>query len=89
MTIDGMIRDEKLQCSINREAAKISALPSEKIDKYEYLPGEEILPPDPSRVIEQAKFTYSDLRKALEKQIETTENQGEKQMKQLKSMENN
>ena len=44
MTIDGKIRDEKLQYDINREAAKISALSSGKIDKYEYLRGEEILP---------------------------------------------
>ena len=34
------MRDEKLQYDINREAAKISALSSEKIDKYEYLTGE-------------------------------------------------
>ena len=35
---------EKLQYDINREAAKTSALSSEKNDKYEYLAGEEILP---------------------------------------------
>ena len=34
MTIDDKIRDEKLQYNINRKAAKISALPSGKIDKY-------------------------------------------------------
>ena len=61
-----MIRDEKLQY-INREAAKISAL-SGKIGKYVYVIGEEILPSDQRRVIEQAKFTYSPLGKALEKQ---------------------
>ena len=42
MTIDDRIRDEKLQYDINREAAKVSALSSGKIDKYEYLTGEEI-----------------------------------------------
>ena len=57
MTIDDKIKDEKLQYDINREAAKISALSSGKIDKYEYLTGEEILPSDESRIIEQAKFT--------------------------------
>ena len=45
MTIDDKIRDEKLQYDINREGAKI-ALSSGKIDKYEYLTGKEILPPD-------------------------------------------
>ena len=44
MIIDDQIRDEKLQYDINREAAKISTLSSGKIDKYEYLTGEKILP---------------------------------------------
>ena len=43
MTIDDKMRDEKLQYDINREAAKIPALSSGKIDKYEFLAGEEIL----------------------------------------------
>ena len=68
MTIDDNIRDEKLQYDISREAAKISALSSGKIEKYEYLTGEEILPPDQRRMIEQAKFIYSPLGKAFEKQ---------------------
>ena len=81
MTIDDKIRENKLQYDINREAAKISALSSGKIDKYEYLTGEEILPRDQRRVIEQAKFTYSPLGKAFEKQIKISESQGEKQIK--------
>ena len=44
MTIEDQIRAEKLQYDINREAAKISALSSGKIDNYEYLTGEKILP---------------------------------------------
>ena len=44
MITDDQIEDEKLQYDINREAVKISALSSDKIDKYEYLNGEEILP---------------------------------------------
>ena len=67
MTNDDKFRDEKLKYDINRESAKISALSSGKIDKFEYLTGEEILPPDQRRVIKQAKFTYSSLRKSLEK----------------------
>ena len=68
MTIEDQIRDEKLQYDINIEAAKISALSSGKIDKYEFLTGEEILPPDQQQIIEQAKFTYSPLGKAFEKE---------------------
>ena len=58
--------------------AKISALSSGKIDKFEYLTGEEILQSDQSRIIEQAKFTYSPLGKAFEKQIKAIEEQGKK-----------
>ena len=78
MTIDDKIRDEKLQYDITREAAKISALSSGKIDKYEFLRGEEILPPDQKKVIEQAKFTYSPLGKTFEKQTKSIEEQGKK-----------
>ena len=70
MTNDDKIRDEKLKYDINREAAKISAL-SGKIDEYEYLTGEEILPSDQIRIIKQTKFTYSPRSKAFEKQINT------------------
>ena len=83
MTIEDQIKDEKLQYDINREAAKISALSSGKIDKYEYLTGEEILPPNQQQIIQQAKFTYSPLGKAFEKQIKTIEDQGKKQVKAL------
>ena len=51
---------------------------SGKIDKYEFLTGEEILPFDQSRIIEQAKFTYSLLGKAFEEQTKTIEEQGKK-----------
>ena len=40
MTIKDKIKDEKLQYDINRDSAKISALSSGKVDKYEYLTGE-------------------------------------------------
>ena len=43
MTIGNQIIDEKLYYDINREAVKISALSSGKINKYDYLTGEEIL----------------------------------------------
>ena len=86
MTIYDQIRDEKLQYDINREAAKISALSSGKIHKYEYLTGEDILPSNQQQIIEQAKFTYSPLRKAFEKQIKTIEDQGEKQIDALKNL---
>ena len=83
MTINDQIRDGRLQYDINREAAKISALSSGKIHKYEYLTGEDILPSNQQQIIEQAKFTYSPLGKAFEKQIKTIKDQGEKQIKAI------
>ena len=85
MTIDDQIKDEKLQYDINREAAKISALSSGKIHKYEHLTGEDILPSNQQQIIEQAKFTYSPLAKAFEKQIKTNEDRGEKQIKAIQN----
>ena len=87
MTIDDQIRDEKLQYDINREAAKISALSSGKIEKCEYLTGEEILPSNEKQITDQAKFTYFPLGKAFEKQTKTIKDQEEKQVKVLKSLE--
>ena len=81
MTIDNQIMDEKLQEDINREAAKISVLSSDKIHKYEYLTGEDILPLNRQQIIEQAKFIYSPLEIAFERQIKTIVDQGEKQVK--------
>ena len=80
MTINDQIRDENLRYDIDREAAKISALSSGKLHKYEYLTGEDILPSNQQQIIEQAKFTYSPLGKAFEKQIKTIEDQGKKQV---------
>ena len=84
MTINDQIRDEKLQYDINREAAKISASSSGKIHEYEYLTGQDILPYNQQQIIEQAKFTYSVLGKAFEKQIKTIEDQHKKQVDALK-----
>ena len=83
MTIEDQIKDEKLQYDINREAAKISALSSGKLDKYEYLTGVEILQSNQQQTIQQAKFNYSPLGKAIEKQRKTIEDQEEKQAKAI------
>ena len=80
MTINDQIKDEKLQYNINREAAKISALSSGKLHKYEYLTGEDILPSTQQQTIEQTKFTYSPLGKAFDKQIKTIEDQGKNRL---------
>ena len=83
MTIDDKIRDEKLRYEINTEAAKISAKTLDTPYKYEYLTGEEIIPSDQKQLIEQIKFQYGPLGKALEKQTKTIEDQGGKQFKAI------
>ena len=86
MTINDQIKDEKLQYDINREAAKISALSSGKLHKYEYLTGKDILPSNQQQIIEQTKFTYSPLGKAFAKQIKTIEDDGKKQVEALENL---
>ena len=86
MTIDDQIKDEKVQYNINRETAKISALSSGKLHKYEHLTVEDILPSSNQQIIEQARFTYSPLGKAFNKQIKTIEKQGKKQVDALNTL---
>ena len=83
------IRDEKLQYNSDRKAAEISALSSGKIHKYEYVTGEDILPSNQQEIIEQAKFTYSPLGKAFDKQIKTIKDHGKKQVDALESKRRN
>ena len=87
MKINDWVRDEKLRYDINKEAAKMSALSSGKIRKYEYLTGENILPSNQQQIVEQAKFTYFSSGKAFEKQIKTIEDQGEKEVKAIQDQE--
>ena len=72
MKIEDIISDEKIQYDINREVAKISLLSSGKINKYEYyqyyLISLKVLPSNQTQMIEQAKYTYSILDRAFEKQ---------------------
>ena len=86
MTVDDQIKDEKVQYNINRETAKISALSSGKLHKYEHLTGEDILPSSNQQIIEQARSTYSPLGKAFNKQIKTIEKQGKKQVDALNTL---
>ena len=55
--LDDKIRENKAQYELDREAAKISALSSGELEKYEYLTGEDLeYKPD---VIQEVKFEYS------------------------------
>ena len=61
-----------MQYDIKREAAKVSALLSGKINKYEYLTGEEILSSDQKRLTEKVKFANSEkLLKNKQKQLKS------------------
>ena len=67
MVTDDKITDHKLKYEHSREAAKISGWSSGKIDNYEYLTREEILPFNQRQIIEQAKFIYSPSGKVFKK----------------------
>ena len=86
MTINDQIRDQQLKYDINREVDKLSALSWSKVHKYEYLPGEDILPSNQQQMIELAKFTFSPLGKTFEKQIKTIDDQWQKQVEAFKSL---
>ena len=74
-----------MQYDITKETAKISTLSLGEIDQYEYFRGEEILPSDQGRSVEQAKYIYFSLGKALEKETKAIKDQGEKQISAIEN----
>lgn len=78
-----------MQYKISREAVKISSLSSGKTSKYEYLIGQEILPPQQYRIIGETKFADSLLGKTFEKQTKTFEKQRKKQILDLPTLDPN
>ena len=71
------------QYDLNRKAAKISALSSNNLDKYEYLTGEDLgLKPS---TVEQAKFEYSPLGKIFNKGLDK-DNKKEELFKRLQNI---
>ena len=73
------------QYDLDRKAAKISALSSNNLDKYEYLTGEDLgLKPS---TVEQAKFEYSSLGKIFNKGLDKNDQKGGL-FKRLKNIEN-
>ena len=66
--LDKKIMQNEAQCDLERKAAKISALSSNNLDKYEYLTGEDLgLKPS---TVEKAKFEFSPLGKILNKGLD-------------------
>ena len=81
--LDRKIMQNEAQYDLDRKAAKISALSSNNLDKYEYLTVEDLgLKPN---TIEQAKFEYSPLSKMFNKRL--SENDKEEELfKRLKKI---
>ena len=72
------------QCDLDRKAAKISALLSNNLDKYEYLTGEDLgLKPS---TIEQTKSEYSPLGKIFNKGL-SEDDKKERLFNRLKNIE--
>ena len=79
------IMQNEAQYDLDRKAAKISALSSNNLDKYEYLTGEDLgLKPS---IVEQAKFEYSPLGKIFNKGLDKDEDKKEGVLKRLKNIE--
>ena len=79
------IKQNETQYDLDREAAKISALSSNNLDKYEYLTGEDLgLKPS---TVEQAKFEYSPLGKIFNKGL-SEDDKKEGLFKRIKNIEN-
>ena len=82
--LDKQIMQNEAQYDLHRKAAKISALSSNNLEKYEYLTGEDLgLKPS---TIEQAKFEYSPLGKIFNKGLDK-DDQKEGLFKRLKNIE--
>ena len=82
--LERKIKQNESQYELDREAAKISALSSNNLDKYEYLTGEDLgLKPS---TVEQAKFEYSPLGKIFNKGL-SEEDKKEGLLKRLKNIE--
>ena len=76
------IQQNEAQYDLDKKTAKISALSSNNLDKYEYLTGEDLgLKPS---TIEQAKFEYSPLGKIFNKRLDEEEDKKEGLLKRLK-----
>ena len=83
--LDRKIMQNEAQYDFDKKAAKISALSSNNLDKYEYLTGEDLsLKPSTA---EQAKFEYSPLGKIFNKRLDKDEDKKERFLKRLKSIE--
>ena len=94
--LDKKVVQNEAQYDLDRKAAKISALSSSNLDKYEYLTGEDLgLTPN---TVEQARFEYSplgkifnkglsenDKKEGLFKGLKDIEDKNEKQLKVLKN----
>ena len=80
------IKQNEEQYDLDRKAAKISALSSKNLDKYEYLTGEDLdLKPS---TVEQAEFEYSPLSKIFNKDLDE-EDEKEGLLKSFKNNETN
>ena len=79
------IMQNEAQYNLDNKAAKVSALSSNNLDKYEYLTGEDLgLKPS---TVEQAKFEYSPLGRVFNKGIKKEEDKEEGHLKRLKNIE--
>ena len=84
--LEDKVRQAELEHDVQETAAKISALKSGDIDKYELLTETDVIPRGAEASLAAAKFEYSPLGKAFDKQVKAIEEQGNKQVAAIKSI---
>ena len=84
--LDRKIMQNEAQYDLDRKTAKISALSSNNLDKYEYLTVEDL--GLKSSNVEQAKFEYSPLVKIFNKGLDEDEDRNEELLKVKNKTEN-
>ena len=83
--LDKGIMQNEAQYDLDRKAAKISALSSNNVDKYEYLTGEDL--GLKQSTVEQVKFEYSPLGKIFNKGLDKDDDKKEGLLERLKNIE--
>ena len=100
MTLTYELKANQAQYDLDREEAKVSALSSGELQKYEYLTGEDL--GYKSGVVEKTKFEYfpkgkvfnkgldeKDKKEGLLKRLKNIESKNEKQLEAIKDQEKN
>ena len=84
--LNAKLREAAVEKDLRQTAAKISALKSGNIDKYEFLTDTDIVPRGADSSLADVQFEYSPLGKAFDKQVKAIQEQGQRQVAAIKQI---